>query len=110
MTKSKRGRYTLEFKQEAARLVEPGQSQAAAARSLGVVEQTLGCLVTQFRATAVGIYRAGRQKEETQAHISRCRCRRCFDLDCDVRTLPGLPAHSKHFSVMLVTASSGDTC
>ena len=42
MTKSKRGRYTLEFKQEAARLVESGQSQAAAARSLGVVEQTLG--------------------------------------------------------------------
>jgi putative transposase len=29
MTKSKRGRYTLEFKQEAVRLVEPGQSQAA---------------------------------------------------------------------------------
>jgi transposase-like protein len=42
MTKSKRGRYTLEFKQEAARLVESGQSQAAVARSLGVVEQTLG--------------------------------------------------------------------
>jgi transposase len=35
MTKSKRGRYTLEFKQEAARLVESGQSQAAVARSLG---------------------------------------------------------------------------
>src|ERR1035437_1005964 len=42
MTKSKRGRYTLEFKQEAARLVESGQRQAAVARSLGVVEQTLG--------------------------------------------------------------------
>ena len=41
MTKSKRGRYTLEFKQEAVRLVESGQSQAAVARSLGVVEQTL---------------------------------------------------------------------
>ena len=50
MTKSTRGRYTLEFKQEAARLVESGQSQAAAARSLGVVEQTLGNWVRQHRA------------------------------------------------------------
>src|SRR5664279_5692346 len=50
MTKSKRGRYTLEFKQEAARLVESGQSQAAAARSLGVVEQTLGNWVREHRA------------------------------------------------------------
>ena len=41
MTKSSRARYTLEFKQEAARLVEAGQSIAAAARTLGVVEQTL---------------------------------------------------------------------
>src|ERR1035437_5904720 len=50
MTKSKRGRYTLEFKQEAARLVESGQSQAAVARSLGVVEQTLGNWVREHRA------------------------------------------------------------
>jgi transposase len=42
MTRSKRGRYTLEFKQEAVRLVESGQIKAAAARSLGVGEQTLG--------------------------------------------------------------------
>jgi transposase-like protein len=42
MTKTTpRARYTLEFKQEAVRLVEGGQSIAAAARSLGVVEQTL---------------------------------------------------------------------
>ena len=41
MTKSSRARYTLEFKQEAARLVEGGQSIAAAARTLGVVDQTL---------------------------------------------------------------------
>ena len=41
MRNGKRGRYTLEFKQEAVRLVESGQSMAAAARSLGVVEQTL---------------------------------------------------------------------
>ena len=41
MTKATRARYTLEFKQEAVRMVESGQSIAAAARSLGVVEQTL---------------------------------------------------------------------
>ena len=50
MTKSKRGRYTPEFKQEAVRLVESGQSQATAARSLGVVEQTLGNWVKAHRA------------------------------------------------------------
>ncbi len=41
MKKAVRARYTLEFRQEAVRLVEGGQSIAAAARSLGVVEQTL---------------------------------------------------------------------
>ncbi len=41
MTKTVRARYTLEFKREAVRLVTGGQSIAAAARSLGVVEQTL---------------------------------------------------------------------
>ncbi len=35
-----KARYTLEFKQEAVRLVEGGQSIAAAARTLGLVEQT----------------------------------------------------------------------
>jgi transposase len=41
MTKATRAQYTLEFKQEAVRMVESGQSIAAAARTLGVVEQTL---------------------------------------------------------------------
>ena len=40
MKKMTRARYTLAFKQEAVRLVEGGQSIAAAARTLGVVEQT----------------------------------------------------------------------
>jgi transposase-like protein len=40
MTKATRARYTLEFKQEAVRLVEGGQSQAAVAKTLGLVEQT----------------------------------------------------------------------
>jgi len=42
MTKlTPRAQYTLEFKQEAVRLVEGGQSIAAVARTLGVVDQTL---------------------------------------------------------------------
>lgn len=41
MTKTTRARYTLEFKQEAVRLVEGGQSQASVAKTLGLVEQTL---------------------------------------------------------------------
>jgi len=41
MTKAMRGRYTLEFKQEAVRLVRSGQSIASVARTVGVVEQTL---------------------------------------------------------------------
>src|SRR5271163_2412809 len=41
MNKGTRARYTLEFKQEAVRLVESGQSIAAASRTLGLVEQTL---------------------------------------------------------------------
>ena len=44
MTKAKaapRARYTLEFKREAVRLVEGGQSIAGAARTLGIVDQTL---------------------------------------------------------------------
>ncbi len=53
MMKATRGRYTLEFKQEAVRLVESGQSQAAAARSLGVVEQTLGNWVKAHRTGAL---------------------------------------------------------
>ncbi len=40
MTKTARARYTLDFKQEAVRLMLDGQSRAAA-RTLGMVEQTL---------------------------------------------------------------------
>ncbi len=39
--KSKRGAYTLEYKQEAARLVQGGQACASAARVLGIPKQTL---------------------------------------------------------------------
>jgi transposase len=57
MRNGKRGRYTLEFKQEAVRLVESGQTLVAAARNLGVVEQTLG--------NWVKLHRAGRLKGAT---------------------------------------------
>lgn len=51
MTKAtRRARYTREFKQEAVRLVEGGQSIAAAARTLGVVDQTLFNWVKAHRA------------------------------------------------------------
>ena len=73
MRNGKRGRYTLEFKVEAVRLVESGQSIAEASRSLGVVEQTL--------ANWVKLSRAGKLKEvvgktgvtEEQMEITRLR-------------------------------------
>ena len=73
MRNGKRGRYTLEFKQEAVRLVESGQGIAAAARSLGVVEQTL--------SNWVKVKREGKLKEingkagvtAEQMEISRLR-------------------------------------
>jgi len=37
-----RGKYTLEFKREAVRLVKGGQTAAVTAKILGVPEQTLG--------------------------------------------------------------------
>ena len=73
MAKSKRARYTLEFKQEAVRLVESGQRQAAVARSLGVVEQTLSKWVSQHRAGS--LRGASGQPEVTgeQMELSRLR-------------------------------------
>ena len=41
MESLRRRRYTLEYKQEAVRLVSSGQKVSAAAKSLGIVEQTL---------------------------------------------------------------------
>jgi transposase len=73
MMKATRKKYTLEFKQEAARLVESGQSQAAAARSLGVVEQTLGRWVREHRA---GTLKGASNKPQVtveQMEVSRLR-------------------------------------
>jgi transposase len=73
MTKANRGRYTLEFKQEAVRLVESGQSIAAAARSLGVVEQTLFNWVKAYRAGALKGSSSGPQVSAEQIEIGRLR-------------------------------------
>ncbi len=73
MTRGKRGRYTLEYKQEAVRLVESGQSIAAAARSLGVVEQTL---FNWVKAHRVGTLKGAGEKPKVtaeQMEISRLR-------------------------------------
>ena len=73
MRQGTRGRYTLEFKQEAVRLVESGQSQAAAARSLGVVEQTLGNWVKLHRAGRLKGASGKQQVTADQMEISRLR-------------------------------------
>jgi transposase len=50
MEKAIRRRYTLEYKQEAVRLVASGQKVAAAAKALGIVEQTLANWVKADKA------------------------------------------------------------
>lgn len=73
MEKAARARYTLEFKQEAVRLVESGQTIAAAARTLGVVEQTLFNWVKAARGgTLTGADSKPRVSAE-QMEISRLR-------------------------------------
>ena len=50
MEKLTRRRYTLEYKQEAVRLVASGQKVGAAAKALGIVEQTLANWVKADKA------------------------------------------------------------
>ena len=50
MESLRRRRYTLEYKQEAVRLVTSGQRVAAAAKALGIVEQTLANCVKADKA------------------------------------------------------------
>ena len=50
MVKLPRKSYTLEFKQEAVRLVDSGQRIAEAARSVGIAEQTLWNWVRAHRS------------------------------------------------------------
>jgi transposase len=52
MEKLTRRRYTLEYKQEAIRLVSPGQKVAAAAKALRIVDQSgRGHSASQLRRT-----------------------------------------------------------
>jgi transposase len=73
MVKIPRKAYTLEFKQEAVRLVESGQRVSEAARSLGVVEQTLWNWVKAHRSGK--LRGSGRSVELTaeQMEIRRLR-------------------------------------
>jgi len=73
MTKATRAQYTLEFKQEAVRLVESGQSIAAAARSLGVVEQTLYNWVKAKREGRLKGLASSQAVSAEQMEISRLR-------------------------------------
>jgi transposase len=73
MTKGKRVQYTLEFKQEAVRLVESGQTVSAAARSLGVVEHTLGNWVQAQRAGK--LKGAGNKPQVTAEQMENSRLR-----------------------------------
>ena len=73
MTKSTRAQYTLEFKQEAVRLVESGESIAAAARSLGMVEQTLFNWVKAKREGRLKGANSRQAVSAEQMEISRLR-------------------------------------
>jgi transposase len=71
--KAARARYTLEFKQEAVRLVESGQSIAAAARDIGIAEQTLfNWSKAQRQGRLLGIA-SSRTPSAEQMEISRLR-------------------------------------
>ena len=67
-----RGQYTLEFKQEAVRLVQGGETVAAAAKSLGISGQTLHNWV---KANAAGQLRevAGKAVSAEQMEITRLK-------------------------------------
>ncbi len=73
MVKLPRKSYTLEFKQEAVRLVESGQRIAEAARSVGIAEQTLWNWVRAHRSGK--LHGAGGRAELTaeQMEIRRLR-------------------------------------
>jgi transposase len=72
MSQSKRARYTLEFKIEAVRLVQSGQSIAAVARVLGIADQTLhNWLKAQEQGRLTG--QANKPVSAEQMEISRLR-------------------------------------
>jgi len=73
MRKTTRAQYTLEFKQEAVRLVESGQSMRAAARQLNVAEQSLFNWVKAQREGRLQGVAGSRTVSAEQMEISRLR-------------------------------------
>ena len=76
MTENKsaaRARYTLEFQQGAVRLVESGQSIAAAARDVDIAEQTLFNWVKAQRQGRLSGIASSRTISAEQMEISRLR-------------------------------------
>ena len=73
MAKASRKQYTLEYKQEAVRLVESGQSLAATARELGIVEQTLFNWVKAHREGKLQGAGSKNKLSAEQMEISRLR-------------------------------------
>jgi transposase len=71
--KTARSQYMLEFKHEAVRLVESGQSIAAAARQLSIAEQTLFNWVKAQREGRLNGVASSRTISAEQREISRLR-------------------------------------
>ena len=65
--------YTYEFKQEAVRLVESGQSVAEAARSLGVIEQTLSNWIKAHKSGKLVVNGRGSKLTAEQIEIRQLR-------------------------------------
>lgn len=65
-----RGQYTLEFKQEAVRLVRAGEAISSVAKTLGMSGQTLHNWV---KADAAGKLRAGKSISAEQMEIARLK-------------------------------------
>jgi transposase len=73
MRQGRRGRYTLEFKQEAVRVAESSPTLAEAARSLGVVEQTLSNWVKAHHSWTLKEVSGKSPVTAEQMEISRLR-------------------------------------
>lgn len=65
--------YTYEFKLEAVRLVESGQSIAEAARSLGIVEQTLWNWIKAYKAGKLTANGRGSKLTAEQIEVRQLR-------------------------------------
>ena len=76
-TKTSRARYSLEFKQEAVRPVENGQSIASVARSLSVVDQAQFNWVKAHRqGKLTGAYRQPVNAEQMEISLLRAELAR----------------------------------